>query len=51
MGGKSPLVIMDDADLDLAISCARNASFFNHGQCCIAGTRVYVHQNIYDKFI
>uniref|UniRef100_A0A0K8SBS2 Aldehyde dehydrogenase domain-containing protein n=1 Tax=Lygus hesperus TaxID=30085 RepID=A0A0K8SBS2_LYGHE len=51
LGGKSPNIIMDDCDLDLAVEGAHNGTFFNMGQCCCAGTRVYVHRNIYDKFI
>ena len=41
LGGKSPAIILPDADLDLAIAGAANAIFFNHGQCCCAGSRLY----------
>ncbi|GIY95478.1 aldehyde dehydrogenase, mitochondrial [Caerostris extrusa] len=51
MGGKSPLVIMDDADMDEAIEIAYNALFANMGQCCCAGTRTYVQEGIYDEFV
>ena len=51
LGGKSPAIILADADLDLAISGAASAIFFNHGQCCCAGSRLYAHQDIYDKVV
>lgn len=49
LGGKSPVIVMDDADLDLAIPGVANAVFFNGGQVCVAGTRLYVHDKIADK--
>jgi phenylacetaldehyde dehydrogenase len=49
LGGKSPNIILDDADLDIAIPGAANAIFFNHGQCCAAGSRLFVQEKIYDK--
>src|SRR3984893_13599725 len=51
LGGKSPAIILPDADLDLAIAGAANAIFFNHGQCCCAGSRLYVHKSVYDKVV
>jgi phenylacetaldehyde dehydrogenase len=51
LGGKSPAIILPDADLDLAIAGAANAIFFNHGQCCCAGSRLYAHQSVYDKVV
>ncbi|XP_067619272.1 aldehyde dehydrogenase, mitochondrial [Eurosta solidaginis] len=51
LGGKSPLVVFDDADLDLAVNVTHEAIFANHGQNCCAGSRTYVHEKIYDKFI
>jgi len=51
LGGKSPVVIMDDADLDLAIPGAANAIFFNAGQVCIAGSRIYAHRSVYDQVV
>jgi len=51
LGGKSPNVIMPDADLDTAIPGAANAIFFNHGQCCCAGSRLFAHKSIYDKVV
>lgn len=49
LGGKSPVIVMDDADLDIAIPGVANAVFFNGGQVCVAGTRLYVHDSIADK--
>lgn len=51
LGGKSPNVILDDADLDSAISGAASAIFFNHGQCCCAGSRLYVEEKSFDKVV
>jgi aldehyde dehydrogenase (NAD+) len=51
LGGKSPNIIMDDADIDLAVSQSQLGLFFNMGQCCIAGSRVFVHEKIYDEFV
>jgi len=51
LGGKSPAIILADADLDLAIAGAASAIFFNHGQCCCAGSRLFAHEAIYDKVV
>jgi acyl-CoA reductase-like NAD-dependent aldehyde dehydrogenase len=51
LGGKSPAIILPDADLDLAIGGAANAIFFNHGQCCCAGSRLYAHRSVYDRVV
>jgi phenylacetaldehyde dehydrogenase len=51
LGGKSPNVLMDDADFDSAISGAANAIFFNHGQCCCAGSRLYIEKGSFDKVV
>jgi aldehyde dehydrogenase (NAD+) len=51
LGGKSPNIILDDADMDLAIAQSQLGIYFNHGQCCIAGSRVYVQEGIYDEFV
>jgi phenylacetaldehyde dehydrogenase len=51
LGGKSPNVVLDDADLDTAIPGAASAIFFNHGQCCCAGSRLYVEKKIFDKVV
>ncbi len=49
LGGKSPNVIFKDADLNTAIPGAASAIFFNHGQCCCAGSRLYVEKEIFDE--
>ncbi|EIZ80495.1 aldehyde dehydrogenase [Novosphingobium sp. Rr 2-17] len=51
LGGKSPAIVMPDADLSLAIPGVANAIFFNGGQVCIAGSRLYVHRSIHDQVI
>lgn len=51
LGGKSPLVIFPDADLDEAASIAHLGLFFNMGQCCVAASRLYVHEDIHDRFV
>src|SRR6201985_130365 len=51
LGGKSPNIVFDDADIDNAISWVNFGIFFNHGQCCCAGSRIYVQEGIYDEFI
>ncbi len=49
LGGKSPNVILKDADLATAIPGAANAIFFNHGQCCCAGSRLYIEQDVFEQ--
>lgn len=51
LGGKSPNVIYKDVDVDEAVAGAANAIFFNHGQCCAAGSRLYVEDDIYDDVL
>ena len=51
LGGKSPNIIFDDADLDAAIAGAHFGLYFNQGQCCCAGSRVFVQESIHDEFI
>ncbi|CAG8438325.1 10141_t:CDS:10 [Diversispora eburnea] len=51
LGGKSPNIILADADLEEAVKWAHSGIFFNHGQCCCAGSRVYVENSVYNKFI
>ena len=51
LGGKSPNVVFADVDLDAAIGGAASAIFFNHGQCCCAGSRLYVEKKIFDKVV
>jgi alpha-ketoglutaric semialdehyde dehydrogenase len=51
MGGKKPLVILDDADLKTAVECAVNGAFFSTGQRCTASSRLIVTKGIHDKFV
>ncbi len=51
LGGKSPLIIFDDAEIENAVSGAILANFYSSGQVCSNGTRVFVHQNIREAFI
>lgn len=51
LGGKSPMVVMADADLDIAIPGTAMGIFANHGQNCCAGSRLFVHKSVYDKVI
>uniref|UniRef100_A0A5S6QX73 Aldedh domain-containing protein n=1 Tax=Trichuris muris TaxID=70415 RepID=A0A5S6QX73_TRIMR len=51
LGGKSPNIICSDCDLDHAVATAHSAVFANMGQCCTAGSRCFVQEEIYDKFI
>jgi phenylacetaldehyde dehydrogenase len=51
LGGKSPAIILPDADIDAAIAGAASAIFFNHGQCCCAGSRLYAHKSVYDRVV
>ncbi len=51
LGGKSPNIILKDAKLETAIPGVANAIFFNHGQCCCAGSRLYVEQGIFDEVV
>ena len=49
LGGKSPVIILKDTDIDMAVQGAAQAVFFNHGQVCTAGSRLFVERPIYDK--
>ena len=51
LGGKSPNVVFADADLDAAVEGAYFGLFFNQGQCCCAGSRLFVEENIHDAFV
>lgn len=51
LGGKSPMIVCDDADLDQAVEVAENGLFFNCGQCCCASSRLLVQDTIYDEFV
>jgi aldehyde dehydrogenase (NAD+) len=51
LGGKSPNIVFADADMDQAIEGAHFALFFNQGQCCCAGSRLFVEDKCYDEFV
>ncbi|XP_057866404.1 aldehyde dehydrogenase 1 [Cryptomeria japonica] len=51
LGGKSPLIVMDDFNIDEAVEIATVASFINMGQVCLAGSRVFVQEGVYDEFV
>jgi acyl-CoA reductase-like NAD-dependent aldehyde dehydrogenase len=51
MGGKNPLVVLDDADLDVAVDCAVQGAFFQTGQRCTASSRLIVTEGIHDAFV
>jgi phenylacetaldehyde dehydrogenase len=49
LGGKSPMIVMEDADVEAAVQGAAMGIFFNQGQVCTAGSRLYVHRKIFEK--
>jgi alpha-ketoglutaric semialdehyde dehydrogenase len=51
MGGKNPLVVLDDADIKVAVECALNGAFFSTGQRCTASSRLIVTEGIHDSFV
>ena len=51
MGSKNPLLVMDDADLDIAVACATNGAYGGTGQKCTASSRLIVHEKVYKDFI
>ncbi|HZV84012.1 MAG TPA: aldehyde dehydrogenase family protein [Brevundimonas sp.] len=51
MGGKNPLIVLDDADLDRAVQIALDGSFFATGQRCTASSRLIVHEAVHDRFV
>lgn len=51
MGGKSPLIVFPDADLERAVTVALDAMFYNAGECCCAGTRLFVHEDLRERFV
>ncbi|MFB2974731.1 aldehyde dehydrogenase family protein [Microseira sp. BLCC-F43] len=51
LGGKSPNIVFADADMNAAIAGAHNGLFFNQGQCCCAGSRLFVEESCYDEFV
>ncbi|GAQ03020.1 aldehyde dehydrogenase [Aspergillus lentulus] len=51
LGGKSPNIVFEDADIENALKWASFGIYFNHGQCCCAGSRILVQESIYEKFL
>merc|ERR1719384_1141117 len=51
LGGKSPLIICKDADLDQAATSAHIGLFLNMGQCCVASSRIFIHEDVHDAFV
>jgi aldehyde dehydrogenase (NAD+) len=51
LGGKSPNIVFADSDLDAAVAGAHFGLYFNQGQCCTAGSRLFVEDKVYDKFV
>ncbi len=51
LGGKSPMIFLEDCDIEQAIAGAANAITWNNGQICLAGSRLYAHKNIFDKLV
>lgn len=51
MGGKNPMVVLDDADLDVAVNCAVQSAFYSTGQRCTASSRIIVTEGIHDRFV
>ncbi len=51
LGGKSPLIVLEDADIDAAVATAHVGLFLNHGQCCCASSRLFVQESVYDQFV
>ena len=51
LGGHAPFIVFDDADMDEAVAGALQSKFRNSGQTCICSNRIFVHENIYDKFL
>jgi len=51
LGGKNPMIVMDDADIDAVVDAARLGAFFNMGECCNASSRIIVQEGIADEFV
>ena len=51
LGGKSPIIVMADADIDHAVETSHVALYFNQGQVCCAASRTFVHESVYDEFV
>nr|AAB32754.2 acetaldehyde dehydrogenase [Mus musculus] len=51
LGGKSPCIVFADADLDIAVEFAHHGVFYHQGQCCVAASRIFVEESVYDEFV
>jgi aldehyde dehydrogenase (NAD+) len=51
LGGKNPVIVCEDADLDQAVEAVHNGLFWNEGEACASGSRIFVHDSIYDEFV
>jgi len=51
LGGKSPLIVFADSDIDKAVATAQVGLFLNQGQCCCAASRIFVEESVYDEFV
>merc|ERR1712072_1489849 len=51
LGGKSPMIICKDADLDQAATACHIGLFINMGQCCCASSRIFIHEDVHDAFV
>ena len=51
LGGKSPNIVLDDADIDLAVEASQSTVFYNQGQSCSSGSRTYVQEGVYEEFV
>jgi len=51
LGGKNPVIVCDDADLDIAVEQVHNGLFWNDGEACASGSRIFVQDSIYDEFV
>jgi len=51
LGGKSPMIVLNDCNIDQAVTASHIGLFLNHGQCCCAGSRLFVQSGIYDEFV
>lgn len=51
LGGNAPFLVFEDADLEVAVGCAKGARFYNNGQICIGANRILVHEDVYEEFL
>ncbi len=51
LGGKSPMIVFEDVDVDVAVDMVMFGAFFNQGQVCVASSRILVHQSLYESFV